>query len=58
MQLNEPDNIKRSLFSKILIKQVIFQHKLTIDPMGRRSLEQGGINLLFQELDGEEVQQA
>jgi len=49
MQSNEPNDIELSLFHKILMKKVIFQHKIATDSMGKRSPEQAGINMLFPE---------
>ena len=49
MQSNEPDDIELSLFYKILMKKVIFQHKIATDPMGKISPERGSINMSYLE---------
>jgi hypothetical protein len=46
---NEPDDIESPSSYKILMKKVIFQHKIATDPIGKRSPELGGINMLYLE---------
>jgi hypothetical protein len=49
MQSNEPNDVKLFLFYKILMKKLILEYEIATDPMGKRSPEREGINMLFTE---------